>query len=361
MPLRRHYAAQCIFYSSNCRQALYGIHRPHPAFPASAIYSSRFKSDVAIPHNVQRPATVSSDVVKSTSLSPAAALNPPHSTLPPPLSLPQWEPNLPKLDLLKFYYRTGKAYLSFYKSGIKAVWANYKSLRQLRTRIPSGRSAEQALRDGYLTRGEYHLIRRTRSDISRIPLFGVVLLICGEFTPFVVLFLGLSGAVPKTCHVPKQVDGAREKLEARRRDSFRQGTITGNNSTDVGDITKLPKSILAHVGKSLGLYSSLWDRIGVMPTPFLSWRMRKVVEKIDADDFALERDGGIEHLSDEESKRAAEERGLDVLGKPTSEVRAALNHWLDARKQSSIFHLLSTRPSAWPRPQGEHLIEKRKV
>ncbi|KAL9587662.1 MAG: hypothetical protein Q9212_000116 [Teloschistes hypoglaucus] len=361
MPLRRQYAAQCIFHYLNCRQALCGIHRQHLAFPASAIYPSRSKSDVAIPHSVQRPATGLSNVVKSTSLNSAAALNPPDSTLPPPLSLPQREPNLSRLDLLKFYYRTGKAYLSFYKSGIKAVWANYKLLRQLRTRIPSDRSAEQALRDGHLTRGEYHLIRRTRSDVSRIPLFGIVLLICGEFTPFVVLFLGLNGAVPKTCHVPKQVDGAREKLEARRRESFRQGTIIGNNSTDVGDITKLPKPILAHVGKSLGLYSSLWDKIGVTPTPFLSWRMRKVVERIHADDFALERDGGIEHLSDEESKRAAEDRGLDVLGKPTSEVRAALDHWLDARKQTSIFHLLSTRPSVWPQPQGENLIDKSNV
>ncbi|KAL8663268.1 MAG: hypothetical protein Q9202_004017 [Teloschistes flavicans] len=350
----RQYAAQRISQSLTYKQTLYVIRRQQClALPAPAVYSFRFKSDIVIPPRVKYSAAVSSNVVKSSSLNPSTILNPPTSTLPPPLSLPQRDLDLSALDKSKFYYRTGKAYLSFYKSGIKAIWANYQSLRRLRKQIPSGRSAEQALRDGHLTRGEYHLIRRTRSDVSRIPLFGLVLLICGEFTPFVVLFLGLNGAVPKTCHVPRQVDGAREKLEARRRESFRQGTITGNNLADIGDITKLPKPILAHVGKSLGMYSSLWDRIGVTPTLFLSWRMRKAIERINTDDFAIERDGGTEHLSDEESKIAAEERGLDVLGKPTRDVRTALNQWLDARKQTSIFHLLSTRQSAWPRSTGK--------
>ncbi|KAI4286135.1 MAG: hypothetical protein L6R38_000117 [Xanthoria sp. 2 TBL-2021] len=339
MLLARQNFALCVLRSYSSQRLLaISNHKPLP-FRALALYSYSTQSKaITHEHQTQPPAQLS------------LTLNPPISTLPPPLLLPTSEPNLPATEKLKFYYRTGKAYLTFYKTGVKALWQNYKLLRQLRLRIPSGQSAAEALRAGLLSRGEYHLIRRTKSDMSRVPIFILVLAICGEFTPIVVLFLGLSGAVPRICHVPRQIDGAREKAEARRRESFREGTISSAEETEkVEDMQQLPRPIMLHVARSLGLYSPLWDKVGATPTILLPRRIHKAVERIDVDDFAIERGGGVKHLSEEELKLAAEERGLDVVGRPTDELGSVLGRWIDARKRASTIDLLCKRPSAWPR------------
>ncbi|KAI4244855.1 MAG: hypothetical protein L6R40_002761 [Gallowayella cf. fulva] len=276
------------------------------------------------------------------------ALNPPASTLPPPLLLPTPATELTGKERLKFYYRTGRAYLTFYKSGLKAMDQNWKLLRQMRPRIPSGQSSEQALRNGLLSRAEYHFARRTSSDVSRFPLFLLVLVICGEFTPLVVVFMGLNGAVPRVCHIPRQINGAREKLEARRRESFREGTVTGKQMGKSEDAQTLPRPVMLHIGRSLGLYSSLWDKVGVTPTVLLPRRIQKATDRIDVDDLAIQRGGGVRHLNDEELKLAAEERGLDVVGRPAEELKSVLLRWMDARKRATIVDLLCRRPSAWP-------------
>ncbi len=329
MHLARQSFALCVF-SPYSKQVLLTVsnHKPLP-FHLRALYSYSTRSSV---------------------LQASSTLNPPTSTLPPPLSLPTKEPNLPATQKLKFYYQTGKAYLTFYKTGVKALWQNYKALRQLRLRIPRGQSAEQALRAGLLSRAEYHLIRRTKRDVSRVPIFGLILAICGEFTPIVVLFLGLTGAVPRICHIPRQIDGAREKAEARRRESFREGTVSSAEGIGkVKDMQGLPRPIMRHVARSLGLYSPLWDRIGVTPTIMLPARIQKAVERIEVDDSVIEKEGGVQHLSEEELKLAAEERGLDVVGRPRGEVGSVLGRWIDARKHTSTIDLLCRRPSAWPR------------
>ncbi|KAI4123363.1 MAG: hypothetical protein LQ338_005295 [Usnochroma carphineum] len=339
----------CLAKSQISKQLLSTLHSPSLPFLAPALYSYSTKSAPVRPYELKPTPTNSSHQPKPPPpQKPTDTLNPPTSTLPPPLTLPTRQPDQSNVS---FYYRTGKAYLTFYKSGIRAIYQNYLLLRRLRPRIPRSKTLEQALRDGVLSRAEYHLIRRTRRDVSRIPLFGIVLLICGEFTPLVVVFMGLSGAVPRTCHIPRQIDGAREKLEARRRESFREGTITTVQETgDLEDVQKLPKPILAHVGRSLGLYSSLWDRIGVVPGFLLPWRVRKAVERIEVDDLAIGRERGVKGLSEEEVKLAAEERGLDVLGKPVKEIRSELDRWMEMRKRRiSIVDLLCRRPSAWPR------------
>ncbi|KAL9003769.1 MAG: hypothetical protein Q9188_003374 [Gyalolechia gomerana] len=317
-------------------------------FLTLALYSSSTKAP-AILYDSKHSTTVSHRQTSPPPVKSSDALNPPASTLPPPLTLPNRPPNLSGTQRFTFYYQTGKAYLSFYKSGVKSIYQNYKILRQLRPRIPRGKSFEQALRDGALSRAEYHLIKRTRRDAFRIPLFGLVLAICGEFTPLVVVFMGLNGAVPRTCHIPRQIDGAREKGEARRRKSFRHGTVAGDEMGKLDDVQKLPKPILTHVGRSLGLYSSLWDKVGVTPSMLLLWRIRKAVDRIEVDDFAIQRDGGVKQLSEEELKLAAEERGLDVVGKPIGEIRLVLVKWTEARKWAPIIGLLSRRPSAWSR------------
>lgn len=162
----------------------------------------------------------------------------------------------------------------------------------------------------------------------------------------------LSGAVPRTCHIPRQVERAREKAEARREQSFREGTVVaGKEIGKVEDMAELPKPILRHLGTTLGLYSNLWDRIGVTPSMLLPPRIRKAVERIEADDLAIQRDGGVKGLTKKEVELAAEGRGLDVVGMPIKDIRSKLDMWMEARrrKDTSVIDLLCRRPSAWPR------------
>ena len=112
-------------------------------------------------------------VALQTSQSASVALNPPSTTRPPPLSLPEKLSNLPNY---KYYFRLGKAYGIFYKNGLKAIWTNYKLARALPNHIFSSDPANisQAVRDGVLSRADFQLIRRTRRDINKLPLFALI-------------------------------------------------------------------------------------------------------------------------------------------------------------------------------------------
>ena len=172
---------------------------------------------------------------------------------------------------------------------------------------------------------------------------------CGEFTPLVVLFI--AGVVPGTCRIPKQIQGSREKLEERRRRSFREGTLDSRNAGD-RSVKDLEKNEIMHVGRSLGLYSSLWDQsrdAGLVgfPLGLLRGRVSREVVALEMDDYAIKRDGGVGGMDSEEVRIAAEARGLDVLGKNDGQLKKLLNAWLQAKEAHSITKLLLTRPSVW--------------
>ncbi|MCJ1320670.1 hypothetical protein MMC15_006010 [Xylographa vitiligo] len=278
----------------------------------------------------------------ATRINHAPSLNPPSSTLPPPLVLPVRSDSQ---SAPGYYFSLGRAYLSFYKTGAKAVYSNWQTARSIRSRLPGNTSPEQALQQGTLSRGEWLLIRRSNQDIKKVPLFALVFMICGEFTPLVVIFM--SGVVPRTCKVPKQVLRDREKAEERRRSSFREGTVT---STDRGivDVETLPPHQLSHVGRSLGLYSSLFDRLGVgLPTSLLRRRIQQWNDYIAVDDAAIEQYGGVEQMEIEEVRIALEERGVDILGRGNAQLQRNLQAWLRERKRVGAVRMVLVRPGVW--------------
>ena len=117
----------------------------------------------------------------------------------------------------------------------------------------------------------------------------------------------------------------------------------------VGD---LERSQILHVGRSLGLYSKVWDRLGEIglggvPLALVKRRIEKRVDYLNLDDIAIEKDGGVGQLEMEEVKISLEERGLDVLGKNDAQLRGALGSWLKTRKHQETIGLLLTRPSVW--------------
>ena len=190
----------------------------------------------------------------------SVALNPPSTTQPPSLTLPEKLPDLPRY---RYYFRVGKAYGFFYKNGLKAIWTNYKLARALPDQIFSSGQARlyQAVLDGILSRADFQLIRRTRRDINKLPLFALIWLVCGEFTPLVVIFF--TGAVPRTIWIPKQVQKAREQAEKRRAKGKDPSVISFAGPSWQSDIESMPeesqRKVLKVCAQSLGLYP-VWVR-----------------------------------------------------------------------------------------------------
>src|ERR1700712_1360579 len=122
------------------------------------------------------------------------SVNGPFTTLPAPLTVParvEGQSFFPSYALA-----LGKAYLGFYKTGVKNIYTNFKLSRKIQHAINAqhASSFSVAVTSASLTRSDLQLLVRNWHDIKRVPLFALVLMICGEFTPLVVI--ALSGVVP---------------------------------------------------------------------------------------------------------------------------------------------------------------------
>lgn len=183
----------------------------------------------------------------------------------------------------------------------------------------------------------------------RIPIFGVLFLILGEWLPLVAIFF--TPLLPYTCRIPAQVEGERRVLERRRRSSFAgvtDGVVVARLATpgkeEVG-LEGLSKGQLLHISRSLGLHGRVWDLSrGLLPPVLLvRWKVKRRLAYLEQDDALLVRDGGVETLRDEEVRIACEERGIDVLGQDVEMLRDLLQHWVDGWREngSALSRLLS--------------------
>lgn len=279
-------------------------------------------------------------------------VNPPPSTRPPPLNLPTRGDESAPI----YWFRMGRAYGTFYKDGIKAVWFNYKASKLLRERIRQEHHVTQiseGVAKGVLTRSDFQLLARNSHDIGKLPIFGLLVLIFGEWLVLIVPFV--PNRVPATCRIPTQIEGMRLKAEERRRISFRQGiaepskeqasSFGGEQGGEKawpmafsnGSIRRMLGSLrddqLHHLSSTLGLHSGIWDRIQLPPPSFLLRRsLERRLQYISQDDYLLLESGGVSRLSVEEVQTACEQRGIDVLGKKNDNLRQDLSWWLSRQK-----------------------------
>jgi hypothetical protein len=289
----------------------------------------------------------------STSTSPPrSTVNGPFTTLPAPLSLPTRQPN--QSFFPTYALSLGKAYATFYKDGVKNIYRNFLCSRPIQRVIDDkyNGSLSSAISSGYLNRSDFQLLVRNWFDVKRVPVFALVLLVCGEFTPLVVI--ALTGVVPWTCRIPKQVATDRRKLEQRRAISFRNLTAQPPKEKGVDGLERMQ---LLHISWSLGLSSSAWDWLGGqlpgLPTALLRRKVGRRVQYLELDDGLIERCGGVAKMETEEVRMALVERGVDVLEKVDGQLRAALEAWFRSRGKAPVERLLLTRPSAWPvQPKG---------
>ncbi|KAI1455102.1 hypothetical protein F4805DRAFT_289461 [Annulohypoxylon moriforme] len=246
-------------------------------------------------------------------LPPSSTLNPPASTRPPPLELPTRDPST---STFTYWFQYGKAYTTFYKTGLRAIFTN----RTLLVRSPSTPPSSP-----HPTRSDILLRSRVHHDLYRVPTFGLLLIICGELTPLIVI--AFPKLTPYTCRIPKQVDALRRRSEARRGKSFRALRRTATQTQIHSQSASLRSLGNGHICRSLGLTNPLWDRIG-LDSPFSSSLATRAVARIAEDDGLLRDGGGVEALVDEEVVLACEDRGVYVQGKSVAELRAELGEWL---------------------------------
>lgn len=311
-------------------------------------YRSRLFSTSPCTHQQSQRATAQlaadksdRDALQPTQTTSPTAANPPASTRPPPLSLPARDPAASTFSHL---FATGKAYLTFYKMGFKQIYTNTRLVWSLGsasgipldTPAPAGQPAEPpTLRPAATTRSTELLKRRWRHDIRRLPLFALMFIVCGEFTPLVVL--ALPSVVPLTCRIPRQIEKLRRATEERRRASSAriqdkmQGHSGGGGSSD-GVPTLSRAEATAHIARSLGLISPLWDRLPLADSIvalLASRRVRAHVAYLDRDAHLLSQAGGVPALEDDEVALACEDRGLAVVDRPAAELRGSLGRWVD--------------------------------
>ncbi|KAF8423850.1 hypothetical protein EV426DRAFT_601404 [Tirmania nivea] len=278
----------------------------------------------------------------------------PRTTLPGDLEIPE---RLKDESSIGYYFKVGKGYLSFYKTGLKNVYRNFMASRDLQKRIDNeGKGSITELVDqGKITRGEFQFAMRTRHDSRRIPLFALMFLICGEFTPLVVI--AFSSIVPFPCRIPKQINSDALKLHQRRTASFSTlppppatnlfiPSTTAHTSTPaptkslaaippILDLTHLTHQQLMHVAITLNLAPSVSSYIAF---PYLlQRRVARKLEYLELDDTLIERFGGVDALVKEGGRKELEwavmERGIDTLNRKDGELQVALRKWFEARKE----------------------------
>jgi hypothetical protein len=225
-----------------------------------------------------------------------------------------------------------------------------KLARQLRKRQKEAGPGEK---DTILTRAEWQIVRRSKADLLRLPPFAVILLVFGEWTPLLVLWL--TPIVPEACRIPSQTRKSLKTLESRRRE--REQTIAtqaaqlihrdrrpgvGQSTTQIEIYSGCPKQEdidryslyeLLYVSTRLDAHSWLWEYYMTPPKAILRWGMKRKLEYLNKDDELILRDGGFQELSREETHRACIERGIYALDKSDHELKKRLAEWFGKRKR----------------------------
>ena len=251
-------------------------------------------------------------------------VNPPAVTRPPPLTVPR---RRDYESAPKYYFELGKGYLKFYKEGIKNVLASRRLLKEKLARTPAD-DRPSIFRPEFVpktfNRADWVLLWRVRHDMLRLPLFGLMLIVIGEFTVLVVAYV--DSAVPYTCRIPKQIFGALEQAEHRRKAAFDDLEAKYPHGVLSPRVTQ--SVARSHVLRSLHISGGMWDRLGFTPPGMWQAKGRYRMAYLEGDDQNIIEDGGPMGLEYDELRIACAERGIDTLGKSETELRGWLGDWL---------------------------------
>ncbi|KAJ0417172.1 hypothetical protein BJY00DRAFT_303588 [Aspergillus carlsbadensis] len=302
-------------------------------------------------------------------------INPPPSTRPADLDLPESLPDTaPASDKVKRYISIGRAYLSFYKTGLKNVYHNYRASLPIRRSLgiqaylptappvaafyakstPKGKSRskeeghnEKQLLKTMTSRSNLQLLRRAAFDARRMIPFTLILIICGELTPLVLLAFG-NGVTPYTCRVPRQIQKYRSERLSRKTAALSAHAVAVDGSVTppkVGSEEEM-RVISQFVNKRWVEKASAEEVIracavlGVtqwhtMPSFLVQMlyrrRLKNYVEYLGLDDELMRKCGGAKALDAVEVRLAVEERaGFGVaMGEEEWQAEGVQRRWLE--------------------------------
>lgn len=201
------------------------------------------------------------------------------------------------------------------------------------------------------TRAEWQIVRRSKRDMLRLPAFGILVLLLGEWLPLIALYI--TPVIPEPCRIPGQTKRSLEKQEKRRRERQRRlgldaarlvGTdrkpgiprsmnaVPAVNSVGPEDVDRLDLFSLLALSTKLDAHSKFWDFVFLTPPKsILRWDVGRKLAYLRKDDGLIQRDGGWQGLGKEEGKRACIERGINVLGRSDQNMRNDLAAWFAKR------------------------------
>ena len=313
--------------------------RPYKSKGAPSVEPVTKRDNNVLSRSGARPSTASaSNPLVSTSTS-NPALNPPSTTRPPVLNLPEKTRADP---IYKYYFGLGKAYLTFYKNGLKGIYSNYQIAKALPNRLfhplfVTRRTLYAAAKSKRLSRADLRLLLRLRADTKVLPVFALVFICCGEFTPLLVPWL--TAIVPPSVHIPSQTKALRERAEIRRQQARAEGPPEWRDIRNIWDLKppelddKYLRPMLRRLARELALYPPWWEKFPLY-MKIVGWRFGWRMSDLKYDDLMIMRDGGVKEMISEEVTMACDRRGLVVEGKEEKELRRMLEEWLRDRNSN---------------------------
>lgn len=321
------------------QRALWSLQRLHSTAP---LHPHRHFSTSALRAASSAP---SQPPKQTTTTPPTHDINAPTSTLPAEIDRPPpAEPTASTPEKLKRIVTIGRAYLTFYKTGLKNVFWNYRASLPLRAKLglpaylptspprkasPAPNAPQSSSRQpADLSRGQYQLVRRSARDVRRMIPFTLILIVCGEFTPLIVPIFG-SAITPATCRVPRQITKDREAHEKRKFAALRDHVKALGSTSTVGDLRLGGNQERALVELADLRWAESADPLAVLRAcavfdlvkshdRFLGSalsglvyrpRLRRYLAYLAVDDGMIRSGGGVQAMSAAEVRIACEERG----------------------------------------------------
>ncbi|KAL4945312.1 hypothetical protein BDV06DRAFT_184944 [Aspergillus oleicola] len=298
--------------------------------------------------------------------SPSAANPFPDSVNPPPTTRPAEIAYVPSRaessSTFKWLFAQGRAYLTFYKTGLKNVYHNYRTSLEVRralgipSHLPTVPDPRYFYKDGGQTtrtsRATFQLVHRAAHDVRRMIPFGLVLVVFGELTPILILLFG-NAVTPYTCRIPKQIRDYRAMRMRRNLETElaitaelaahgKSKALTDSRVPALTLLTMFARADWAE-GKMhqwvmyacviFGLAKSTTGVYGFKPLVNYVYRPRleRYRRYLRLDDQLIREGGGVQALTAEEVRIAVEERGGFVVppGMEEREAEKPLRKWLE--------------------------------
>lgn len=245
------------------------------------------------------------------------------STRPAPL---ETVTRKPEDSAFSYYLRLGRSYYAFYKTGLKNIRANWKEFSVIKGFIQPFTLGAVARYGGshelhlprmkevvpvpHITRREFVLHERLKHDLWKLLPFGIVLLICGEFTPLAILVLG-DRVVPYTCRIPAQQKAAKDNAVKRFKiflEEMKKLTARSRTTMPINFLDFTPRDRLEHPWRRDLLFAYLVGQTNFyrLPLPLSSgfyWyfilqqRLFKYWDHIFCETVLIRREGGFAKLT----------------------------------------------------------------